>query len=196
MRRIPYIFMILLFAASNLMASQNDIVRDTSKNSFFDYIGVSYGHASTVVLGKQYYDYDYSADLFEVLLTRRIHEGRWFDLELSARPQLNATQVEDRKGIEFGINVAVSAVLSRGFIRPGFSIGVGPHYITESLERQAEGFIFSDNFRFFMRMHLSETICLSPHAGFRHLSNASLKQPNDGINSFIFGFALEYKLPQ
>ena len=68
--------------------------------------------------------------------------------------------------------------------------GAGPHYISVETERQAKGFIFSDNFLLAYRRKLllgREPYELSVYSGFRHISNASLKQPNGGIDNIIIG---------
>lgn len=68
--------------------------------------------------------------------------------------------------------------------------GAGPHYISVETERQAKGFIFSDNFLLAYRRKLllsREPYELSFYGGFRHISNASLKQPNGGIDNIMIG---------
>jgi hypothetical protein len=68
--------------------------------------------------------------------------------------------------------------------------GAGPHYISVETERQAKGFIFSDNFLLAYRRKLllgREPFEISVYSGFRHISNASLKQPNGGIDNIMIG---------
>lgn len=68
--------------------------------------------------------------------------------------------------------------------------GAGPHYISLVTGKQASGFIFSDNFLLAYRRRLILNCTpyeLSFFGGFRHLSNASLKQPNGGIDNIITG---------
>jgi len=70
--------------------------------------------------------------------------------------------------------------------------GAGPHYISVETERQAKGFIFSDNFLLAFRRKLllnRDPYELSVYGGFRHISNASLKQPNGGIDNIITGIS-------
>lgn len=68
--------------------------------------------------------------------------------------------------------------------------GAGPHYISVETERQAKGFIFSDNIRLAYRRKLllnHKPYELTVYSGFRHISNASLKQPNGGIDNITIG---------
>jgi len=74
--------------------------------------------------------------------------------------------------------------------------GAGPHYISVVTEKQASGFIFSDNFLLAYRRKMmidSSPFEVSLYGGFRHLSNASLKQPNGGIDNIMTGVGF-YKL--
>jgi hypothetical protein len=66
------------------------------------------------------------------------------------------------------------------------AIGSGPHYITVETDRQARGFIFSDNFELgsaynFERINTAFLLKFR----FRHISNAGLKEPNGGIDNFF-----------
>ncbi|HUR30281.1 MAG TPA: acyloxyacyl hydrolase, partial [Saprospiraceae bacterium] len=61
-----------------------------------------------------------------------------------------------------------------------------PHYINTVTERQAQGFIFSDNLTFGLRKQLpsrKNNYELNIQYRFRHISNAGLSYPNKGINN-------------
>jgi hypothetical protein len=100
-------------------------------------------------------------------------------------PQLNLVST-GRTDIEFGTNIGL-----RYFIRIGKNswfypmIGSGPHFITAELERQATGFIFSDNFGLgiFKKIKSKNSILLNLQLRYRHISNASFKKPNSGIDN-------------
>ena len=62
-------------------------------------------------------------------------------------------------------------------------LSAGPHYISGAPERQIPGFIFSDNLAAGTYIRLSDTVDLDFRLGARHLSNASFKKPNGGINT-------------
>ena len=64
-------------------------------------------------------------------------------------------------------------------------LGSGPHFITAEVSRQANGFIFSDNLALGSFVKLSEKdLFLNLQFKIRHLSNAELKNPNAGINTW------------
>ena len=65
-------------------------------------------------------------------------------------------------------------------------LGSGPHYISADLERQATGFIFSDNLMLGSLIRLKKQVFLNLQFGVRHISNANINLPNRGVNSVIF----------
>ncbi|MFL5741750.1 MAG: acyloxyacyl hydrolase [Flavisolibacter sp.] len=104
-------------------------------------------------------------------------------------PQFNFVKADSTKStdIEFGINLGI-----RNYMRmnPNWYIyqmvGSGPHFISARLSRQTRGFIFSNNFALGSLVHISGSHFLNLQSGFRHISNANLKLPNRGINSYVF----------
>ena len=66
--------------------------------------------------------------------------------------------------------------------------GISPHYIAiEKIQRHQEnGFLFSDLVGTGLYYHLTESSAINFGCWLRHLSNAGLEKPNDGINS-VFG---------
>jgi hypothetical protein len=107
-------------------------------------------------------------------------------LSLYCEPQFNTVKT-DRTDFEFGVNLGL-----RNYFRfnNGFHLymmlGSGPHYISAQLERQATGFIFSDNLDLGGLIPLNDNLALNLQAGVRHISNAGLKLPNRGVNSYTF----------
>ncbi len=66
------------------------------------------------------------------------------------------------------------------------AIGSGPYYITVQTDRQASGFIFSDNFEAgFTKSFKNIGPKLQLRFRFRHISNAGLQEPNGGIDNFF-----------
>jgi hypothetical protein len=100
-------------------------------------------------------------------------------------PQFNIVLTERPIDLEFGANLGF-----RNYIRlnPGLyfyqMIGSGPHYFTADVERQVQGFLFSDNFAAGVYTKISGPTFLNLQFRFRHLSNASINHPNSGINTF------------
>ncbi|MDB5227331.1 MAG: hypothetical protein JWN78_1524 [Bacteroidota bacterium] len=96
------------------------------------------------------------------------------------------------KGMEAGLNGAIIlcfAVKASNIL--SIQAGSGPHYFSYPTSRQAKGFIFANNFLLEYRRRIgSKKIELNFNCGFRHISNASTKQPNGGVNNIIVGFGV------
>jgi hypothetical protein len=107
------------------------------------------------------------------------------------QPQFNLVKNRTTPGqgtdIEFGLNLGL-----RNFIRISNTfylyqmLGSGPHYISAQLERQAGGFIFSDNLALGTYLLLKENHAVNLQFGIRHISNAGIRNPNRGVNSYLF----------
>lgn len=101
-------------------------------------------------------------------------------------PQFNLVLTPRPVDIEFGANLGI-----RNYIRVNDGLlfyqmlGSGPHYISAIVKRQANGFIFSDNLAVgaFTRLN-NKDLFLNLQFRIRHLSNAELKNPNGGINTW------------
>ncbi len=66
------------------------------------------------------------------------------------------------------------------------AIGSGPHFISVRTTQQARGFIFSDNFTAGWSHRLgNSSTWLDFKCRFRHISNAGIKEPNLGIDSWF-----------
>jgi hypothetical protein len=101
-------------------------------------------------------------------------------------PQFNLVLTNKPLDYEFGTNLGL-----RNYIRinPNFyfyqMIGSGPHYISATVERQAQGYIFSDNLAIGSYSRINKkSLFLNLQFRLRHISNAGLKRPNGGINTF------------
>lgn len=116
--------------------------------------------------------------------------GKRVFLSWYAQPQFNLVKAGHTKpgslDYEYGLNLGI-----RNYIRvnPGLylfqMLGSGPHSITARVERQSSGFIFSDNLGLGALLRLSKNnLFLNLAFVQRHISNANLKVPNGGINSF------------
>ena len=107
------------------------------------------------------------------------------------QPQINlvkaATTPENSIDYEFGINLGLRNYikLSDNFYLYDM-ICSGPHFISADVYRQARGFIFSDNLAFGSLIRIDKKNFLRIQAGLRHISNGGFKEPNKGIDSFLF----------
>ncbi len=148
--------------------------------------------------------YTYNVTLFQCLYTYRVWKKSSWSLEVLTAPQVNLTKYrkvdnvpDQSNGYELGINAGMffrKIILDKSMdVWAGVSIG--PHYISGAPERQSSGFIFSDNVFGGLRVSITRRAWLNSGIGFRHISNASLKQPNDGVNNIIvnigFGLSLD-----
>ncbi len=88
---------------------------------------------------------------------------------------------------EFGLNVGFSyTFLQTRKVSLHVALGSGPHYITIETEKQARGFIFSDNLELgaAYRIESLNTSVLFK-LRYRHISNAGLQEPNGGIDNLF-----------
>lgn len=103
-----------------------------------------------------------------------------FNFVRATNTQKNAIDVET--GVNLGIRNYVK--VSEHFYLYQM-LGSGPHYFSARLDRQARGFIFSDNFALGSFIHLHKYYFLNLQFGIRHISNAGIHMPNKGVNSYI-----------
>jgi len=110
-------------------------------------------------------------------------------------PQFNLVHTDRPWDFEFGTNLGI-----RNYIRANDGLyfyqmlGSGPHYISAHLDRQATGFIFSDNLAVGALTRLNrKQLFLNLQFRMRHISNAGLQLPNRGVNSYNFFVGLSKK---
>ena len=113
-----------------------------------------------------------------------------------AEPQFNLVKAASTEpgtlDYEYGLNLGIRNYIK---INDGFylyqMLGLGPHYISADVVRQASGFIFSDNLALgtFLRLN-KKNLFLNFQYVQRHISNANLKAPNGGINFYNFVIGL------
>jgi hypothetical protein len=115
-----------------------------------------------------------------------------------AEPQFNLVtdsytpKSEINHDYEFGLNLGIRNYVK---IKEGFyfyqMLGSGPHYISAKVGRQASGFIFSDNLSIGSLFRLAQQhVLVNVQYVQRHISNANLKSPNGGVNSYNFTVGL------
>ena len=139
-------------------------------------------------------DYSYTLWFFQMQYYYALHSRKHWGIELLTQPQYNITNFkilentgDYTKGYEYGINIGI--LLRFNFFNDFMSIygfaSTGPHYIPKTPIRQAEGFIFSDNFFGGFHIRLVKNMFFDIRAGFRHVSNAGIEKPNGGINTHV-----------
>jgi hypothetical protein len=111
------------------------------------------------------------------------------DLLVYLEPQLVWVHFspKNKKEWEFGINLGLEYRLHvSGRTALSAALGTGPHFISVETKQQAKGFIFSDNFTAGVHRRLGNSgTNLDLKCRFRHISNANLKLPNKGIDSWF-----------
>jgi hypothetical protein len=115
-----------------------------------------------------------------------------FNISAEFKPQFGYI-LSTMENYEFGLNVMFNFNFQLGqksYI--AYKMSSGPHYINIETRRQAKGFIFSDNFflGYYHRLKIAEKYyVLGGYGGIRHISNASIKRPNGGINNWMIGIS-------
>lgn len=143
--------------------------------------------------GISYYDLP-EEDNYQPLLIGAIYHlpfyqtQNGFNIGADIMPHIGITPFNGKTYFEFGTNVQFNFnfQLAENHLF-SMKVGAGPHFVNVDTERQAKGFIFSDNFAFSYRARLNDREQLGITTGFRHISNAGLQQPNLGIDNIMLG---------
>lgn len=138
--------------------------------------------------------YDYQTLFFQLQYYWGFLKREKWGLELLVQPQYNLTKfrhvdkiADEINGYEFGVNagVLIRRMLIEEALYLNGLISSGPHYVSGTPQRQADGFIFSDKFLIGLNVKLLENIYFYFRSGFRHISNARLNHPNGGVNDLV-----------
>ena len=122
---------------------------------------------------------------FVLLGGYEIWERKKFSIYGEAQLTYLYNRLEEQAEYEGGINFGIAYKIPFGpksMLRA--CIGSGPHFITMETRRQANGFIFSDNFELGY-IQLIKKVHIGLRARFRHISNAGFKKPNGGIDNLL-----------
>lgn len=150
------------------------------------YYGIYFGYS---VFDQDINQFDYEPYLLmfhhSIPLTRK-NAANVFSIYFE--PQINPVLFDHKLNIEFGLNTGL--MYSRKISRALFMyvmLGSGPHYINAQTQRQAKGFIFSDNIAAGIKLPMPSLLAgeLNVQTRLRHISNAGLKSPNGGINNLF-----------
>ena len=179
------VFIVILFSSNKGYSQEYDLLKSKNK------IGVSIGHGGQYIVPVSY---DYNATIFQVHYFRRVFGNEKWSLDLNLMPNFVTTyfykNLQDsvrHNGYEYGLN---GGLVVRRHLFDKFSLygalTAGPHYISETPDRQRPGFIFSDNLSLGGLIGLDRRIYLDLRASLRHVSNAQLMLPNKGMNNVLF----------
>ncbi len=144
-------------------------------------------------------DYFYEVFFFQLQYYHTLSRSRTMALDLLLQPQYNVTSyrlknhaVERTDGYEYGLNIGLVARknMLRDFLSIYIGASTGPHYVSGTPTRQADGFIFSSSFFGGINIRFMRNVYLDIRPGYRHISNANFKHPNSGINNLVINSGL------
>jgi hypothetical protein len=179
MRKVLHVF----FVFYSFVSFSQDVVQSNKFKTTSFLSGYGFGENTD----SKYRPLYFMADFAKAFNNRTA--GKKMFLTWYLEPQINLIFTERPLDFEVGTNIGL-----RNHIK--FSdnfyfyqmIGSGPHYYSAKVSRQAPGFLFSDNWAIgtYNRISKANSLFLNLQLRFRHMSNASLKKPNGGINTFNF----------
>ncbi|NMB82841.1 MAG: acyloxyacyl hydrolase [Ignavibacteria bacterium] len=110
--------------------------------------------------------------------------------------KLNKKFLAESRSHELGISggIIFSSKVITDVLNLYLLFSVGPHYTQKSPERQVSGFMFNNNYDIGINIFMRDNLLFDLRTGFRHLSNANLKNPNGGINNWIISLGLIYQI--
>ncbi len=183
------------------------------------YIGFIYGFGTQQSFPFKSKDYDYKPQSFKAEINIKIAERRKWDFEVLIEPGLYVSKhqllnkwyvkpsdadnylelrdiyTQEKTINEYSIGVGFIARYKLFKSFSAFALGsVGPTLLDTSSERLDKGFAFSDVFALGFSYE-TKSIIFDARCGIRHVSNADLREKNNGYNnSFIeFGFRIPLK---
>lgn len=180
------ITVILLSMHTSLLAQDKDSLNDAKHR-----IGFITGFGNQNNLNVKY---KYEVIFFQFQYYYAFLPKKPWDVDILFQPQYNVMKFRYNdtvstltNGFEFGLNVGVliRKNIYKDYIKMYACVSAGPHYVSGTPKRQTAGFIFSDNFFVGLNIKLSRKSYFDLRSGFRHISNAGLKDPNRGINNLV-----------
>ena len=191
---------ILLISIFILISTTVFAQQEVNKNNDRHKIGFMTGYGNQQWLGVSY---DYRVSFFQIQHYYTLIKKENWSLELLSQPQFNTVVFKpaddisiEEKGFEFGLNAGF--LIRRKLIKDVFHayafLSSGPHYVSGTPDRQVSGFIFSDNLFVGLDVKISKKMYLDLRGGIRHISNASIKQPNRGVNNLVINGGVFFKL--
>ena len=127
-------------------------------------------------------------------LTQKINFNPKPLLQFQLAPYI-ATVSQPNTNVELGTSFFLKAgVLPQtSKIQPYIKVGVGLVYMTQHTREQATQFNFSEQGGVGMHYFFAKDWGLTIEGIYRHLSNASIKHPNQGINTCFGSVGVTYK---
>lgn len=198
---LPLLIFLNTYFAANLLFGQNTLFNgykfkiEFATGFGFQYIGQLLGNNShSIGLNTDYY---YQVKFYQLQYSVAISQKKTFGIELIAQPQYNISKYkmyphDDTKdyltGYEYGLNIGflVRKNVATDLLSFYMMLSTGPHYASGTPHRQANGFLFSNNLCAGIDLRIYKTLYFDLRPGFRHISNAKLREPNAGLNDITF----------
>ncbi len=187
-----FLFFILFFLTPLILKAQKPPIEEFSRHK----LGFVSGVGDQVIFPA---NYNYEVVLFQFEYSYTFSRQERWNWEVLLQPQYNLSHftkievfeefvkvTENVPGKEFGLSAGILARTNVIKDIIGFYgvLGAGPHHISDSPRRQAKGFIFSTYLDFGFTIKLTKSAYIDVRPGFRHISNAGTKPPNEGLNTF------------
>jgi hypothetical protein len=131
----------------------------------------------------------FGVDLKRYFSGLKNHSGT---LSVFLEPQINPV-VNPQTDIELGVGIGLQYLHPVVGNLSIYALGsVGPHYISVTTTKQANGFIFADTVGAGLYYYLTKDSAINAGYRFRHMSNANLADPNGGIDtsSGVIGYSV------
>lgn len=148
-------------------------------------------------------DYSYEIFFAQFNYIYSFFNNEWWDIGFNLQSeygityyQLNKKFLAELRSQEVGISggIMISSKVMTDILNLYLLFSLGPHYSQRSPERQVSGFMFNSNYDIGVNIFMRDNLLFDFRTGFRHLSNANLRNPNGGINNWIISFGLIYQL--
>ncbi len=131
-------------------------------------------------------------------ITRKL--PRNFEFSLILEPQANVILLRNQRFTKLYFEIGIGVGLENRFIiSPSLSafthVIIGPSYFSTHTIRQSYGFIFSDNAGLGLTYSMGNQWAIQGEWRIRHLSNANLNMPNQGVNTNNFLVGISRLIP-
>lgn len=188
MKKICLVVLLFSFAGLTTVTGQDGLLFSGSRHK----AGLMTGFGEQFSRENRYY---YRPYFIEAEYSYSLIRKNLWGVDILAQPQYNFTSyTADEfsstllKGHEFGLNVGF--LVRNNFCSDRVSLyaaaSAGPHFVSGVPDRQSGGFIFSDNLFVGANVLIYRNLYLDIRTGTRHISNAELKQPNGGLNNYVY----------
>ncbi|MCM8785191.1 MAG: acyloxyacyl hydrolase [Candidatus Omnitrophica bacterium] len=151
---------------------------DDFKTTFF----TGYSFAKT----KSYGNYEFYTFIADFTKPIKGSKSCFFQIEPSIAHVLNPSD-----NFEIGVSLFALYRFSGSNFQPYVKIGTGIVYFSTDFTEQATHFNFATSIGLGLKFSLKR-FSIYTEGRFRHVSNAGIKLPNEGINSKIFLFGIGY----